>query len=556
RKEVKKINEIEIGGKIFKFPDTNKWRCAWAENFGLNLALKIPEKVDEKVILEYTEKYGFFSGEEGCCLKFCMVPEKRYYDINYCRAPRRKKEIIISPDDAWEEIKKICTENDVDICSVEAAEFFERGGTIHPHLHLPDVKSVISIGIQVPGENESNGEFLWALRRILNYTAFDIAHYLDIGGYSAITGTNINDILVAEKIGIYKGNRMFCTILTSANLGKGMFFRKAKGTKNISKDRLKDFCIEAGADIVGVFNVKRFETFKKEFEKKVKIPEEREIVVDKGQYYGHYVPEVRREPLSLKSPDDWLKGARTVIVIGLHFPSSVVDYAKVTPAETTGPYVFSQAQTLIFLKDIAVKVIRYLNTCGYKGVFTTDLTGLASQVLMKSRGDIPDMSANLYPAILAGLAYPGLHGYPITKRYGTRQRFIAVVTDLSLENDTIPLMRYACQRCEKPCISCCPARAISKKVVKIRIEGREFYIPSIDQFSCDWAKRYGLIGEEGLKYYGIETDVPLPRNKKAEEVVKAINKVNWGVQKRHANICEECIRVCPEKGGENGKEKD
>ncbi len=30
RKEVKKINKIEIGGRIFGFPDTNKWRCAWA----------------------------------------------------------------------------------------------------------------------------------------------------------------------------------------------------------------------------------------------------------------------------------------------------------------------------------------------------------------------------------------------------------------------------------------------------------------------------------------------------------------------------------------------
>ncbi|MDD3726547.1 MAG: hypothetical protein PHI44_05065, partial [Candidatus Ratteibacteria bacterium] len=345
---------------------------------------------------------------------------------------------------------------------------------------------------------------------------------------------------------------MFFTILTSAKLDKKVFSIKPDGTKNIRKKEIKDFCFRAGADMVGVFNVERFEKFKKEFEKKVKIPEKKEVVVDKGYIYGQYVPDVQTEPFSLKTPDDWLKGARSVVVLGLHFPHSVLDYAKVTPAETTGPYVFSQAETLTLLKDMALKLIRYLNTYGYKGVFTTDLTGLASEVLMKSRGLVPDMSANLYPAVLAGLAYPGLHGYPITKRYGTRQRFIAIVTDCPLENDPLPVMRYACNECKKVCISSCPTKALGKKTLKVKVEKKEFYIPFVDHFSCDWAKRYGLSGREGLKYYGIETDIPVPKNKKVEEIVKVINKIRWGVQKRHANVCEECIRLCPEKGDDNG----
>lgn len=553
RKEVNKINEIEIGGKVFKFPDINKWRCAWAENFGLNLALKIPEKINENVILEYTEKYGYFAGEEGCCLKFCMVPEKRYYDKEYCRAPRRKKEPSISEKDLLEKIKNICRKRTLDVYGIEPAELFCDEKFLHPYYHLPDVKSVISLGVHIPNENKNNEEFIWALQRNLGYAAFDISHYLDIGGYSAITGTKIDDILVAQKMGIYEKDTLFLTVLTSMKLKKKVFFRKETCKRNIKKNELKDFCFEAGADMAGVFNIERFEKFKKEFEKKVKFPEKKEIVVDKGGVYGHFVPDIRTECISLKGPDDYLKDARSVIVIGLHFPHSVLDYAKVTPAETTGPYVFSQVETITTLKDIGVKIIKYLNFCGYKGVMTPDLTGLASQVLTKSRGNIPDMSANLYPALLAGLAYPGLHGYPITERYGTRQRFLAIVTDCPLENDPLPLMKYACEKCEKFCISFCPTKAITKKTVKIKVEGREFYIPLIDDFSCDWAKRYGLSGDEGLKYYGIKTDIPVPKNKKIEEVVKAINNVNWGVQKRHANVCEECIRVCPEKGRRNGK---
>ncbi|HOJ39806.1 MAG TPA: hypothetical protein PK644_04990, partial [bacterium] len=91
RKEVVRINEIEIGGKKFRFPETNKWRCAWAENFCLNLALPLPEKITEEVILRNLEKYGWRAGEEGCCLRFCMVPERRWYDTGYSRAPRRKR---------------------------------------------------------------------------------------------------------------------------------------------------------------------------------------------------------------------------------------------------------------------------------------------------------------------------------------------------------------------------------------------------------------------------------------------------------------------------------
>jgi epoxyqueuosine reductase QueG len=550
-KEVKRINKIEIGGKIFEFPEINKWRCAWAENFGLSLDIKIPEKVDEKVILRYQEKYGWRGGEEGSCLKFCMVPEKRYYDLNYSRAPRRKKEPSVSEKDAWQKIEEICREKGVDVYSVSDVNFFEDEGVTNPKLHLPDAVSVISLGVNVSLEDRENNDAFRAIYRSLGYAAFEITHYLDVKGYSAIMDTKIFDNLMAQKTGIYREDMLFKTVLTSAKLTPGIFPKipnKRRGV--VDAEEVKRFCHSAGADVVGVFNNERYEDFRRKFQELIHLPTERKAVRDSGVIYGEYIPEIYTETIDFKSLETWLKNARSVIVLGLHYTHTSLDTAKITPAETVNPYVFAQYETILLLKDMALKIVRNLNSYGRRATFTTDLTGLGSRMMMTSRGwgEGTDGRADLFPALLAGLAYPGLHGYPITKEYGTRQRFIAIVTDCPFDNDPLYSGGYACARCDKPCISACPTSALKNKTVELKIEGKDFHIPLIDQFSCDWAKRYGLSGKAGPQYYGKGRDVPVPKDKKPEEIVKAINSVRWGVQKRHLNICEECLRVCPEKG--------
>ncbi len=52
----------------------------------------------------------------------------------------------------------------------------------------------------------------------------------------------------------------------------------------------------------------------------------------------------------------------------------------------------------------------------------------------------------------------------------------------------------------------------------------------MDCFACDWAKRYAVSGKEGTQYYGMKTDMPVPEKKEAEEIVRAVNKIDWGVQ--------------------------
>lgn len=544
RKEVRGTNRISIGGRIFEFPDTNKWRCAWAENFGLNLALEIPERIDEAVILSNLEKHGWHGGEEGACLKFCMVADKREYDPDYCRSPRRRKEPNrTSPPQLLRGVMEIFEGAVPDLLAVGSKESFADDALVNPEYHLPDVQSVLSLGITPMAGAETNQDVIKHLRRALEFTAFRIARFLDLAGYSAVTGTRIADTLAARRLDVYRQDALYTTILTSAPL-PSLIKAPSNGKRKADPDELRAFCKSAGADMAGFFSAERYDALAGQLEANVDALKEPETVIDENIIYGAYVPRVQREEPVLKRLEDWLPGARSVVVLGLHFPHAALDTAKVTPAETVGPFAFVQYETLNLLGDLALKVVRELNECGHHATFTFDLAGLASRT-KNSRGMLPDMRANRFAAILAGLAHIGLHGHPLTAEHGVRQRFVAIVTDCELHSDPLLRPQSTCDHCKKPCLIACPTSALGQKSLTFRLEEREFRLPLVDCYACDWAKRYCLSGVEGPAYWGMDLDVPLPQTKQAEDAAQALASVKWGVQKRHLNIAEECLRVCP-----------
>jgi len=537
RKEVRGINEIEIGGRTFRFPDTNKWRCAWAENFGLDLAHEIPEVVNEEVLLTYLEKYGTAGGEEGSCLKFCMTPARRVYDADYCRAPRRKKEpSALSGAELVEGIRAIAEAGGVDALAVGTAGTVEAATGQRPALHLPDAASVVVLGWRSPGAGATRNDA--NLPRRMDYTAWEVAHYLDVNGHSAICHTRMNDVQSARALGVPKPGYRYMTVLTSAQLPAAQVH--AGPQEPPSADDLRAFCLERGADLVGFFSAERFS----EFRRAVGDPAPRQAVRDANPGPGPFFPEVVTEGGRLLGPEDWLPGARSVIVLGMRFPDAALDTAKVTPAETIGPFAFAQFETLNLLGDVAFHVVRRLERSGWRATIANDLTGRASKV-RSSRGLLPDMRANADAALLAGLAYVGVHGHPITPQHGVRQRFVAIVTDCPLPGDPLLRTQPACARCEHPCVSACPTCALNGHGRTVTLEGVDFDLGAVDGFACDWAKRYCLSGREGPAYMGLDVDVPVPESRTAQAVAEAVCDVDWGAQKRHLNVAEECLRVCP-----------
>lgn len=547
RKEVEKINEIEIGGKTFRFPATNKWRCAWAENFQLNLAHPLPAKIDHDVILQYMEKYGMHRGEFGYCLRFCMTPQRRYYDAGYSRAPRRRKEVAItSPTELTAMVNAIAGKYLIDVVAIAPQERFAGAPRVHPHYHLPDVTHLICLGLKAfPGAPET-AETNTLIRRQLDYACYELAHDLDIGGYSATARTKIEDNLVAERLGIHDGDTCFATVLTSAPL-VAQVRRRQPVEGALTPEALRQCCHDAGADLVGFFGRRRYQELAQQLQALNLIPREAIEVEDQGTIYGPFVPRVRRRQIQVKGLDEWLSGAQSVIVLGLHYPDATLDTAKVTPAETVGPFAFAQHETLHLLRDAAYRIVKRLNDAGYRAALSFDVSGLASQV-KNCRGFLPDMRANAFAALLAGLAYPGLHGHPITPEFGVRQRFLAIVTDLPLPNDPLYQGESLCATCARPCTGACPTSAITARRLPLTIEGVSFDLYDIDCYACDWAKRYALRNVEGPQWHGIDVDFPVPQERTGQAIVGAVAQARWGVQKRLLNIAEECLRVCPARG--------
>ncbi len=543
RKEVTKINKLEIGGRVFEFPDINKWRCSWAENFALSLDHAIPDKVDEATALRYLEKYGIRGGEEGYCLKFCMSPGRRLEDPAYSASPRRKKDkVSLTPEELMRELHAISAKYSLDLLAVGQLADFAGKNQPHPEYHLPDVATIISLGLRLPETPGINGEDHYGRWRSLAFAAWEMAHFLDIAGYAAVSHTRIADNPVARVLGVYQPNMLFATVLTSAVLKPHVV--KAPAQPVMSQQELQAFCKDAGADLIGCFSGKRLEQFKQAFHQAIKLPENTHNVVDSNWIYGAFYPEIHTSKPRLKGLEDWLTGARSVIVLGLHFPDAALDTAKVNPAESIGPFAFVYFETMNLLNDIAVKVIKRLERSGARAVLTHDLTGLASEVY-SSRGRRLDMRANLHAAMLAGLAYCGVNGYPLTSAYGVRQRFIAIVTDYPVQDDPFYNGPNICRDCARPCVKACPTQALKNEFAVVKMPDHDLELGSFNGYACDWAKKYCLVGEEGPAYMGLDVNVPLPKEQTAAAIADAVASVEWGIQKRHLNIAEECLRVCP-----------
>ena len=550
RKEVRGMAKVEIGGRAFTFPQTNKWRCSWGENFDLDLALPIPDKIDESVALAALEKHGMRGGEMGSCLRFCMTPKRRYYDRAYSRAPRRKKERTErSPAKLLAKVLGLFRKSPLDVIAVGRASDFRGHAAVHPAYHLPDAQTVISIAVAPPAGSESTPLASALVRRALDYAAFEIARALDVAGYDAVTMTKIADNLVAQRLGVYRGEAQFATVLTSAKLPTAVRRKGARKAKPSAK-AVKRLATAAGADLVGIFDAARFEKFRAAVGATHASPllsRPAEGVVDRGLIYGPYVPQIVRENARMLGPEDRLAGAKSVVVLGMHFPHASLDTVGVTPAETNGPFAFAQYEALFLLRDAALRVAKALSASGARATIVDDLTGLASTV-KTSRGQIPDLRASADAAALAGLAQIGVHGYPITPEFGVRQRFVAVVTDLALASDALPEFARPCETCDRRCAKACPTAAIGSTKKSLRLDGRTLRCAAVDGFACDWAKRYALSGADGTACWGVDSDRPLPKRRTAESVAAAVADVKWGIQKRHINVAGECLRVCPARG--------
>jgi hypothetical protein len=91
----------------------------------------------------------------------------------------------------------------------------------------------------------------------------------------------------------------------------------------------------------------------------------------------------------------------------------------------------------------------------------------------------------------------------------------------------------------------CPAQALTGETVELSIEGETYRCSAIDQLRCDWAAQYGLLGDEGPKYLGSITDIPVPREITPEVLKEAVISSDRLQISNFAPIVERCALYCP-----------
>ena len=186
---------------------------------------------------------------------------------------------------------------------------------------------------------------------------------------------------------------------------------------------LKDRAAQARADLVGIAAVARFDGVPADQDPRTIFPECRSVIV-----LGRRI----------------LRGALRGVEEGTSFGS------------TYGTFGYSWLEDN-FLSQTTYDVTCHIETLGFEAV---PLFGYPQEGMPTGRPVAPGKPAPnvildvAYAAQAAGLGEPGVGGFFITPRFGTRQRFALILTDADLEADPV-FTEHICGNCGA-CFKACP----------------------------------------------------------------------------------------------------
>ncbi|MFA4016720.1 MAG: hypothetical protein RUDDFDWM_001831 [Candidatus Fervidibacterota bacterium] len=567
---------VRIGEKEFKYIAKNKWRCAWAEHFGLSIDLPKPEAIDESVILKMLDEHGVRGGAMGYCLRFCMPPHLRYRDEAYTRVWRRKRIGIGQVQDASVrnlhlllQVKSAAFNEGVNWVSVADAKKCEEGG-INLRDYLPDAQSLLVLTIRCPMSSvadnaKTDAIALRATSLLMDWVELNIARMLERFGYSALAkcGISVEQAIIVtglaerrEFANLPPSARVSRCIVTNAPLPSGCWVAdrsiiwKTREKHDITEE-LITFSKSKGADLVGIVDAEAVNELASTVRKFVDEERLGEYVRDVGRTHGYVVPQIVRTDAKVMNANDWLDKARSVIVLGLHYCDANLRYAMTPPSEAVGPYAFASYQTVNELLLIALEVAFWLEAKGYKARIATDLLGIGIPTL-SPRGLLPDANANALIGALAGIGWVGWHGALLTKQYGVTQRLICIVTDAELKSSKPIEEPSPCDFCERPCVSACPIGALSNEPILIVLPRTRssdtnkivWRIGRLSRRRCECAKRYGLVGEEGPAFMGDLTKVTVPEGEPSIDEIAEMMRHKDPIQKHWTCIVERCLHAC------------
>ncbi|MGE4563680.1 MAG: hypothetical protein AB7F32_02320 [Victivallaceae bacterium] len=561
-KEIDGWNEVKIEDKVYRYARKNLWRCAWGEHFDLDLDLPIPEKVDEKVIMDAVIRHGRRGGEMGSCLRYCVPKALRYFDRAYTNAPRRRQHTLPNPEveafhrGLFEEMRSLGTVWGADQLVVSSAARLREALGIDIAAMLPGALRAVSIAsvrnpldadFSDPYCNIHQSHFAW--NAVVTQSGYDMVRLLEKNGYRACLylGFPENEFAKVLTPGDPGKDVHTLTLLTDAPLPETSWELASNAItirdSHTLTSRIRETMAGLECDLVGIAPASLLEEIKKQL---APIYDGEEELVARNQadtIYKPFDPEITKHVRQVAGPADYLANAKSVVVLGLRMPAATVDITARTPAEAAGPYVFAQYETVMRLRILGWKLAGLLESASFKCVETLDLHRTGS-FCWNPRGEYPDAFSNVFAAAAAGLADISACGSAVNERFGSNVRYIAIVTDAELEYDRPKAVDLACTACPGRCFSHCRTAAFEEPLRSINIGDHAVSFRKIDVNRCNWAKRWSLVGSEGNQYTGWHLDEAYPDKLTPEALAAAIAKVPQIEKIRPCNF-EQCLLACP-----------
>ncbi|MGI5869416.1 MAG: hypothetical protein ACOX9C_08240 [Kiritimatiellia bacterium] len=580
---------VEIGGKAFKYANKNIWRCAWAEHFNLDLnsdTLKKDLHVDEKVILDELHEKGIRGHERGVCQKVCVPPHLRTDRPSFGRdRPIAQNRVNRKYPDTMPTLRKMrddiiarAVELGVDIAAVAPLQADTAAGR-RALLEAPGVKTVLAVAFRVPPEfnrrnslpqkadgaynffNLKRHQILLRLARMIEDFGYHAASYgsgwggVDetVGGLAAMTSLGVftDGVFTTPEFG---ADQLVGAITTDAPLdpspesrSPALPFRPLPRLEGAAlRLRLERLAEDNLVSRFGVTPAARLDPVADALKQVIDETQLGEAVIDNNvglTYHGAYVPKIIQEDVRIRKPEDYVPGAKSVLVLGMHYHEDLIKNAGLEKSQQVGCYNFHQYQTAYELNFAALEIVTELSGMGYRTMIAENLLGVGSYT-DSPRGKLPDMRCGALEAVAAGFGEIGRSGALLTPEHGPHQRVVCIVTDAELPADTPKAPSNVCGDCAV-CADICPMHALGGETVALDVGGVRVEYPLVPRHRCDWSKRYSLCAEEGPGLIGSITNVTPPDGELTIEHIAEACKEKDPIMKSRTCILELCLRHCP-----------
>ncbi|MDH3521372.1 MAG: hypothetical protein OEM49_13025 [Myxococcales bacterium] len=145
-------------------------------------------------------------------------------------------------------------------------------------------------------------------------------------------------------------------------------------------------------------------------------------------------------------PRNLLRGARSVVVMGVHLLDGALEHAPSREYSITYRIVNHE------LDRMAYRIARFLERQGHRAL---QVPASPPYDVERNMGDL----SHRHAGALAGIGVFGKNNLLLSPKYGARMRLVSVVTDAELEAD-VPLDLDLCKDCDA-CLRTCPSKALT-----------------------------------------------------------------------------------------------